>query len=431
MDRFGPSLRLLLSALAGIAALALLGFGISMILRPTVLRLAVGPGQSEIAKIGPAMAQILVREEAGVRIKTVPVSGFEEAAKLLDTGRADAAILRSDVPVPDDARTVAILSRNAAIFIAPATSGIIDIPDLFDRTVGVLRLGPSNERLLDTVLAFYGMAADRVRRVGLQPDEIAEALRDGRIEALLVIGPPTGTLVTKAVQDVARATGAPPTFLPFREAAAFAQKNEAFEPLEIPRGTYGATPPLPGLPLPVVAVTFRLVVDADLGTPAVTELTRSIFENRRDLAEAVPVAAGLEAPDTGIAARHRVHPGSAIYLDGEEPGFIEKYIDWIYLGAMAAGLLASGGAALWSRRRSRVDAAEHRFERLTELLQAARAAPDRAALDAIEAETDVVLFEVMRRAVEEDAETGRLIAARLGLDHVRAAILERRALLAR
>lgn len=431
MKRSVPSLRVLLAALAGLAAIVLVGYGASLILKPTVLRLAVGPAQSEHAKFAPALAQIMVREEASVRLKPVPVQGFEDAARLIDAGKAEAAILRSDVPMPEDARIVAILSRNAAVFLAAATSGIIEMPDLVDRSIGVLRSGPLNERMLDTILAFYGMSPAQVRRIGLQPEEVGPALRDGRVDAVLVIGPPAGSLVTNAVQDAARVTGAMPTFLPIREAAAFAQRNPSYEALEIPRGSYGTTPALPSLPLPTVAVTFRLVADADVGSGAVTELTRTLFENRRDLAEAAPIAAGLEAPDTDIAARHPVHPGAAIYLDGEEPGFIDKYIDWIYLGAMASGLVASGGAALWSRRRSRVDAAEHRSERLMELLQAARSAPDPAALEAVEAETDAILLQVMRRAAEEEEETGRLIAARLGLDHVRAAIRERRTFLAR
>ncbi len=428
MKRTGPPLRVLLAALAGVATVVLLGYGASLILRPTMLRLAVGPAQSEHAKIAPALAQIMVREEASVRLKPVPVQGFEDAARMIDAGKAEIAILRSDVAMPDDARTVAILSRNAAVFLAAARNGIIEMPDLLDRRIGVLRLGPLNERMLDTILAFYGMTPAQVRRVGLQPEEIGPALRDGRVDAVMVIGPPAGALVTNAVQEVARFTGAVPTFVPIREAAAFAQRNPSFEAIEIPRGSYGATPALPGLPLPTVGVTFRLVADVDVSSAAVTELTRTLFEHRRDLAEAAPAAIGLEAPDTGIAARHPVHPGAAIYLDGEELGFIDKYIDWIYLGAMASGLVASGGAALWTRRRSRVDAAEHRSERLMELLQAARKAPDIAALEAIEAEADEILLQVMRRAAEEEEETGRLIAARLGLDHVRAAIRERRAL---
>lgn len=431
MQRTGPTLRILLVAAAALAAVVAVPLSINMLMRPAVLKVAVGPPQSEDTRLVTAAAQLLVREEASVRLRVVGVEGFEAAARALEKGTVDAAVLRGDVPTPDNARTVAILHRNAAVFMAPAGRGIAEIASLADRRIGVLRLGPINERLLDTILGAYDVKPESVRRVALQPQDVAAAFRDGTIDALLAIGPVAGALVTDAVQDVTRATGAPPVFIPIREAAALSRRNPSFDPIEVPRGSFGTAPPLPPLSFPTLGVTYRLVVDADERAASITELTRTLFDYRRDLVDAAPIAAGLEAPDTDPTAQHPVHPGAALYLDGEEPSFFEKYVDWFYLGAMGAGLLASGGAAVWGRRKSRTGAAAVRAEHLLALIRDARNAPDLEALQGVEAEADKVLLDVMKAALDDAQDAGAITAAGLGLDHVRGAIRERREELAR
>ncbi len=431
MKRTGPNLRIALVALSALVAMAALPIGVHVMMRPVTLKLAVGPAQSEDSRLVTAIAQVLVREEAGARLKIVPVDGYDGAAKALNSGAVQAAVLRSDVPTPADARTVAILHRNAAVFVAPQGRGITEIVDLAGKRIGVLRLGPVNERLLDTVLAYYDIPPTGVSRIGLQPHEVGPAVKDGTIDALLVIGPASGPLVTGAVQDVARMTGAAPVFLPLREATAIAQRNPAFDAIEIARGGYGAAPAVPPLSYMTLGVGYRLALHASVHDAVATELTRTIFENRRDLVDMAPIAAFIEAPDTEKVSLYEVHPGAALYLDGEEPSFFEKYADWLYLGAMGAGLVASGGAALWGRRRSRSGDAGLRAERLIDLLRRAREADDARMLDGIEREADALLLELMRSAAEDGPNAGTLAAAGLGLDHVRAAVRDRRSVLAR
>ena len=61
-----------------------------------------------------------------------------------------------------------------------------------------------------------------------------------------------------------------------------------------------------------------------------------------------PLANRMEEPSTDKAAPFPAHPGAVAYLDGEEETFLDKYSDFIYIGAMLLSVLASAAAALAS-----------------------------------------------------------------------------------
>jgi TRAP transporter TAXI family solute receptor len=411
--------------------IAALGFGIYRITKPVVLRAAVGPQSSEDVRLVAAIAQLLVRENASVRLKIVSTGSFAESAAAIEAGRADIAVLRSDIAVPTTAQTVAILHRNSAVFIAPARAGVSDIAELAGKRIGLLRSGPANDRLLDTLLTYYNVKPDSVTRVGLQPQDVASAVAGNAVDVVVAFGPVTGMLVADAVSAIASASGAPPVFLPLREAGALAQRQMAFEPVEILRGAFGGTPPTPERTVPTVSVSFQLVARSTVQETVVTELTRHIFEEKADLAGATPLAAYIEAPDTDKGARFVVHPGAAVYLDGDEASFIETYGDWFYIIAMVLGIGVSGGAALLNRWRKQSDDAAARFQRVLSLLREARSVESLARLDALEGEIDDIFAELMEMAAADTLDANRLTAFSLALNQVRHAMTERRRLLDR
>lgn len=411
--------------------LAVLGLGLlayQVMSGPTTLRVAVGPMGGEDTRLMAAAAQYLNRERASVRFRLVLTEGLAGSAEALDEDKADLAVVRTDVAMPLKGQTAAILHRDAAVLIAPERARIAKIADLRGRTVGIVRKLPANARLLETVLAHYDIPRDSVATVVLpSPAEVEEALRAGRIDAVLAIGTLSGHSVAETVTAVVQAGGGPPVFIPITEAEAIAQRSPLFESFEIVRGAFGGTPPRPAESVATLGVGHRLVAQAKLDDNTVSEVTRLLFAMRPTLSGEVPLANRIEGPNTSKSSSLPVHPGAAAYYDGEVQTFLERYSDWIYLVAMVGGILGSAFAGLLgqasARKRSRTMML---LDELMGIVRHARAATEAAELDALEVEADQVLASALARAGDGEVGETLMVAFFLGLDQARRAIHERR-----
>jgi TRAP transporter TAXI family solute receptor len=416
---------LLVGLLCGLFVLVL-GGAVWQVAQPEALKVAVGASGTTDSQLLAAAGQILRRHGDPVRLKVSPVEDPGAAAAQLDRREVDLAVVRSDQALPANGQTVAILHRNAAVLLAMPGTKIDEIGDLEGKSVGVLRGSAVNERLLDTILSHYEVPLPSVTRLPLTPEQVGEAAKGKQIDALLVVAPVPSLLVTDALAAVAAAGRGPATFVPIAEADAIAQRDPAFEKLEILRGSYGGTPPRPVEEVTTLAVTYRLMAHDDLSEATVTTFTKRLFEMRSDLAHALPQANRIEAPDTAKGSKLPVHPGASAYFDNEELTFMDRYGDWFYIMAMVVGFLGSAAAALMGRLRSRrVDQAE-RLERLLRILRDTRAAHDVLVLDRLEQEADDCFAETLATATNEEIDTARLTAFSLALDQVRLAIADRR-----
>lgn len=392
---------------------------------PTVLTIAAGPPDASSARVIEAAAKLMSRHSE-LRLELVPTAGPAESATALDTGKVDLAVARSDIGLPVTGQTVAILRRDAVLFVAPQ-GGAATLPDLAGKRVGVIPPTPANETLLDLVLQQYEVPVISVTKVLLQTTDVEAAIRDGRIDALMVVGPAEGPLTSGAVADIIRAKGNP-TFIPVGEAAAMAQRSPALETTSIVKGTFGASRPRSDLT--TLALTERLMASAALSDSTVSELARELYEMRPQLAKALPGTGRIEAPETERGAQLTVHPGAQAYLEDDEQTFFDKYGDWIYILMMVGGVVGSGLAAVAARWRGRANEQGLRLEHLLDILRRARDASGEA-LDALELEADQILAEALASASRQNLDPQRLSAFSLALDQVRQAISERRRILRR
>lgn len=417
--------------IAGVLAVALAALGAAVygVMRPQVLRVAVSATGTDDLRVLAAMGQTLKRHGESLRIKVVPVQDPGAASDALERNDVDLAVVRSDHALPPSGQTVAILHRNAALLVALPGVDIPDVAGLEGHTVGILRGGAVNERLLDTVLRHYEIAPDRVLRVPLNPEDVASAVASKRVDALLVVAPVPSPLISGALAAIASVGRGPATFVPIDEAEAIALREPAFESMEVVRGAFGGTPARPADNLTTLAITYRLMAHADTSDMLVTNIARHLFEMRADLAHAVPQANRIEAPDTSKNARLPLHPGAAAYFDGDEETFMDRYGDWFYIVAMIVGFLGSAAAAVAGRLRSRQHDQAERLERLLRIMRETRCALDKATLERLEQEADDVFAETLSGASHSEIDTGRLAAFSLALDQVRIAIAERRRVL--
>lgn len=420
---------LLVAIAAGLAIIGAVSFGAYIYKLPTVLRVAVAR-DSEDAKLIVAAEQYLRREHESVRFKVEFVRGAAASAAMLENDQADLAVVRSDIAMPTSGQTAIVLHKSAAILIAPGGSSIAKVSDLGGRNLGLLLNSANstpNQHLVDALLEQYEVLTTSVKRVPVALEDVGEAIRSGRIDALLAVGVPSSGRVGDAVNAVAQARDGALIFVPITEAGAIAQRDPVFESMEIVRGTFGGSSPKPAEAYDTLAVSNRLVVKKTLRDGLVGDLVRILFAAKPKLAESAPLANKMEAPSTDKDSALPVHPGAAAFLDDEVEGFFDRYSDFIYLGAMVLSAVGSGLAAVASRMTARSTAhIEGLMQRLLQIHRATREAPDVYALDALERETDEIVMNALAEGTLSGLDSRRVSVLSLALQEVRLALVDRR-----
>ena len=417
----------------GIVALALTAVGLATFWyeRPTRLTVAIAKADAEdYALIGTA-AKLLKFGKNAVRLRVATVDGPAAASAAVDAGKADLAVIRTDVALPDDAQTVVILHRDAALLVAPAGGTVHDVADLAGHTVGIVHRGAGNEAMLATALAQYDVRPEDVTIVGLAPEEVAGALKAKTVDAVLAVDVLSSPRLRDIVKAAAAAGDGAPTLVPIAEADAIAQRSPGYEKLEVVRGAFGGTPPRPAEEYDTLSITHRLVANENVSQDLISDLTRFFLTEKMQIAASVPIARRIEAPSTDKGLALPAHAGSAAYIDDDEQTFFDRYSDMIYIGAMLLGVLASGATAVLGRIQSRRTASlETSVGRLLEMLALVRAAPSDGALDALQGEVDGMMAEALQAASSAGGDDRRLTVFGLALDQVRAAVRDRRAQIA-
>src|SRR3954454_3112752 len=345
-----------------ILAAGMLAFGVAAgtlyyVLRPTTLRIAVGPAGSEDQKLIQLMAQTFARENSAVRLSLVTTEGTAESIALFTAGKADLAVARGDLNLPENAESVAILRKNVVVLWAPSglpakgskkqpTPKIKTLDELAGHRVGVIGRTQANVTLLRVILKESGINPDKVTISQFGTNQINEMARDPSIDAFMAVGPLDSKITVDAIAATATARGEP-KFLPIEVSEAIAKKHPLYESEEIAGSIFSASPARPEDKVETVSVNHLIVAPKSLSDTTVGAFARQLFTVRQQVAREVPHAAKIEKPDTDKDAALPAHQGAAAYIDGTERTFLEKYTDYIWGAILILSGLGSAGA--WFR----------------------------------------------------------------------------------
>jgi len=407
--------------------------------RPTTLTVAVAPkGGSEPALL-QAYADELMRRKLGIRLKVVPFDGVRESAEALKAGKADLAVVRPDVAMPGNALTLAVLRELAVFVAAPSDAGIKGFSDLSGKRLGMLASRTADRTLVGTLAVHHDLeltespgqivSKKAVTLVALDEADIGAALRDRRIDALVMITTPTSPIAKRLVFLIKdESADNEIAFFGVADATAFLARWPRLQAVTLPSGLFGGNPRLPAEDVATVGSSYRLMARADLSRSLAAEVTQHLFEMRSALADRVPAADAITSPayeDTADAtsAHLPIHPGAIDYYEREQETFIERYESWIYLVAILGGGVGSTIAWLRQRlgriRRERIEVAT---SRLLELRAAACRETDRDRLEAMAAEVDDLAASIARQALNRPTELRMLGAANVAIDATRSTV---------
>jgi TRAP-type uncharacterized transport system substrate-binding protein len=441
---------LLVLVALGLAAVAA---AIVYLSRPNTLTVAVGPQDGPEAALIEAYANALDRGREDVRLKVVRYGDVRDSALALQRNKADLAVVRPDVLLPENGLTLAILHDEALVIAAPEAADLDDIPALARKRLGIVVRHSADLPFLTNLLSFYDLVPENraaeeasegthpadeaevghVVVVPLKIGEVTAALTDKRVDAVAVIASPASKTAAAVVRAVE--LGSPDRkigFVSIPDGDAILQRFPELQSVTIPAGTFGGRPKRPDEEIKTVGASYRLMARGTVSRVAVASATQHLFEWRSRLASAAPAAKLMKAPDfdttvAATSARLPNHPGAVDYFEREQQTFLDRYEDYIYLFAFFGGTIGSGfawiGQRLARKRRERVDFV---LDRLLAIMREVRAATSSATLDALAIETDGLVSDVVCYARERSIDARTVSALILAVDGVHAAIADAR-----
>src|SRR5580698_568917 len=254
-------------------------------MRPVILRIAVGPPNSDDVKVVQALTQAFNQARGHIRLHPIQTDSATASAQMLADGKADLAIIRGDLDVPKDAQAVATLRKNVVVlWVPPAAKGkakkagpkITKITQLSGRRIGVIGRTPANVNLLKVILRQYGVDPAKVDIVQYPASESADAIRNQKADAYIAAGPVNSKITMDAINASTRDGGAP-TFLAIDSAEAIAQNHPVYEASEIPAGAFGGSPDRPEEEVKTISFSHHIVAQKTLSDATVAAFTRQLF----------------------------------------------------------------------------------------------------------------------------------------------------------
>ncbi|MDR7039162.1 TRAP-type uncharacterized transport system substrate-binding protein [Methylobacterium sp. BE186] len=341
------------------ASLALVGCAVAIlyVAQPHAdLRIAVGPAGGTMQRLVAAVAAANAKLHPRVRLVLVEADTLEAAARDLEEGRVDLAVIRSDLRPPSNAQTVAILRRDVVAVLLPRHSGIEHLGQLAGHSV-VLPAGPAavdNARLLDQLLGYFDVPPGSVSRMVLPADEVGRAVQARKAAAILAVGPIGPGAVVDAVSALARAEKSAPKLLAIGEAEAIVKRLPGYEQIDIPAGAFRGRPEVPDDTVTGIAVTYRLAASRAMLDILAAAVARTVLTMKPMLLEATPLASQIEAPDTDEKDPFLpIHPGVAAYLSSGDQSFFDTSQNYLYVAGILVSVAGSTLAILADRRRRR------------------------------------------------------------------------------
>jgi TRAP transporter TAXI family solute receptor len=428
---------LLLILAAGILLFGAAAGSLYLFLRPTILRIAVGPPGSDDLRLIQALAQTFARERSSIRLTPIQTEGAVESIALLASGKADLAVARGDLNLPANAQSVVILRKNVVVLWAPSglpakgskkqpAPKVKSLDELAGHRVGVIGRTQANVTLLRVILTESGVNADKVTVTQFATNQIAEMARDMTLDAFMTVGPLDSKITKDAIAATAASRGEP-KFLPIEVSETIAKKHPLYESEEIPGSIFSSSPARPDDKVDTVSVNHLIVAPKSLSDMAVGAFARQLITARPHLARELPNVPKIEKPDTDKDAALPAHDGAAAYFDGNERTFLERYTDYIWGVILVVSGLGSVGAWLkhYSKRDEREQYELHR-DNLLDLIANARRADSAEALEEMQGAADDVLREALECYEDGAIEEGDLAAIGLALDQFRHAVADRR-----
>jgi TRAP transporter TAXI family solute receptor len=401
----------------GIVGLVIGGIFISRL--PRTLTLAVGPEGQETHRYAQAVARASQDARDRIRYQIVTTAGAQESARLLEEGKVNLAVVRSDFELPATGQTIIVNAKRLVVVMAPQLrrGGVQKLADLKGKRIAVARLTDPNLPLVRRILAVAEIGEGDATLIEVDFADLPETLAAGRADAAVAVVVPSAPSVAEMIPQIAKRLPNGLRFIALTEAEAVANRIIGVETAELPAGIFGAG--RPPEEIATVAISYRTMARASMPEAVAEQVAKSLYDMRTRLSRQLPIAFGMEPPDAKSGARIPVHPGAAAHFDGETKTFMERYGESLLTGVWGLSLLGSAlsGVFAWMSGRGR-DQGGDLLGEIAALTAQARAA-NAASLQPIETRIDAIVKDLTHHNAGGAVAEGVMESAALALDHFR------------
>ena len=279
--------------------------------------------------LGNAMAQLFNHKIPGIKASAGATAGTPQNILLMQKKEAEVAFAQNGVAYyayngkemfkdkpTKFLRGITNLYPNVMHIVVAANSNIKSIKDFEGKKFVPGAIGSATEINSREILGLYGLDYKDKKNVKgeyLGYSEAAEALKDGRVDGILI----AGGLPTSAVLDAASALKIRILSLEPDMIAKLKQTMPWYYEITIPKGTYmGQTEDVH-----TVAVANLLICREDLSNDLVYNMTKALHENQKELVAAHSAAKDMKLQDALKGMTVPLHPGAEKYY--KEKGIVK------------------------------------------------------------------------------------------------------------
>lgn len=255
------------------------------------LILATGGTSGTYYPFGGAMAQIFNSKIENMNVTAQATGASVENLKLIGKKEAELAIVQNDMTdyayngieafkdgKIENVRAIATLYPEVIQIVASGDSGINTLQDIKGKKFSVGAPGSGVEANARQILDVLGMTYNDFSANYLSFSESADSLKDKHIDGFLFMS----GIPNAAIQDTATTSTLKFISIPDNIIKDLTTKYPFFTEFIIPAGTYkGQTSDVK-----TVAAKATLVVGAEVAEKVVYDLTKALFENQPELAQA-------------------------------------------------------------------------------------------------------------------------------------------------
>ena len=326
------------------------GAGVAAYLQPVVLVIAAGQTEQGEQKVVQLLVDTLAKERAGVRLIPLWTAGFSESAAALSAGKADLAVVRSDVDVGRGASSLVSLRKFYPVIFTKQSTKITKITDLRGKKIGVGGQGELNQILVRQILSHRGMLEQDYTLVPIKLGGQVEYASQGKIDAFFSVSAGRTQFNATFNDNIRKAWGEKFVVVTVDDPAALALRIRGIETGEIVKGFFGGDPPKPEEATETITLSNRIVASQKVSANAAVALTRTLFSLRDQRQLEVPEVLAIAAPSRDVPTLP-VHPGTVQLLDGVYQDFLDRYINQMFIAVALLGVLGSGVTGINARRR--------------------------------------------------------------------------------
>ncbi len=282
------------------------------------VRIAASKPGSDTYQLIQSAADVVEKLHDNIKFQLVPSLGSSQNLQLLKANQVQIAAVQADSKLIDEARLMVFLFPDLFQLIVRNDSGIYKLSDLRGKSLALPSTSSGQYKSFWFLMDHYQLSQGDFEFKSMSSSAAELALEQGAVDGIFRVRPPGSKKIQSVINKV------PVRLIEIDQAAAMSLKAPSIHSGIIPKGTYKGTPALPTRDLKTASVQRLLVAHENLDAEVVSNFTRVLFEQRKELLEHSSLSSFIHAPERDKGTSIPMHEGAEQYYDRNEPSFLQE-----------------------------------------------------------------------------------------------------------